>query len=238
MRSSRRRKPKWQENLLLERECGFKSRRPHHMLEVENLHLWRGDRHLLRGLSFSLRAGQALQLLWTNGTGKTSLLRCLAGFLYAEEGQARWNGVETRTDREAFHWDLAFMGHATSLKADLTAAENLRFACALRGPRSAAQLQAALTQVGLCHIDPSLPVRSLSAGQQRRVALARLPLWNAKLWLLDEPAANLDAAGQAVVTDLLKSHLLAGGMAILATHQSLALVGADCRLWHSPQEAI
>jgi heme exporter protein A len=208
------------------------------MLEVENLHLWRGERHLLRGLSFGLRAEQALQLLWTNGTGKTSLLRCLAGFLHTEEGRVRWNGVETRADRDAFHWDLAFMGHTTALKGDLTATENLRFACALRGSRTAVQLAAALAQVGLEHLDPSLPVRSLSAGQQRRVALARLPLWGAKLWLLDEPAANLDAAGQAVVSDLLKSHLNSGGMAILATHQPLALSGTDCRLWHSPQEVI
>lgn len=206
-------------------------------LEVHKLHLWRGDRHLLRGLSFALESGTALQLLWPNGTGKTSLLRCLAGFLHAEEGEIRWNGRPVRADRDAFHWDLAYLGHDTALKADLTAIENLRFSCALRAPRSVAELQAALAAVGLAKIDPRQPVRSLSAGQQRRVALVRLSLWNAKLWLLDEPASNLDAAGQAILEALLKSHLESGGAAILATHHALTLPQAHCRLWHSPSEA-
>ncbi|MFO1502883.1 MAG: ATP-binding cassette domain-containing protein [Steroidobacteraceae bacterium] len=103
--------------------------------------------------------------------------------------------------------------------------------------RSVAELQAALAAVGLAKIDPRQPVRSLSAGQQRRVALVRLSLWNAKLWLLDEPASNLDAAGQAVLEALLKSHLESGGAAILATHHALTLPQAHCRLWHSPSEA-
>lgn len=205
-------------------------------LEVHNLHLWRGDKHLLRALSFSLEAGSALQLLWPNGTGKTSLLRCLAGFAHAEEGRILWNGQAVGADRDAFHWDMAYMGHDTALKADLTALENLRFACALRAPRSDADLNRALDAVGLSKIEPRQPVRSLSAGQQRRVALARLSLWNAKLWLLDEPAANLDAAGQAVLEGILKSHLQSGGAAILATHHALNLPQAHCRLWHSPTE--
>jgi heme exporter protein A len=205
-------------------------------LEVHKLHLWRGDRHLLRGISFTLEAGAALQLLWPNGTGKTSLLRCLAGFLHAEEGEILWRGQSVRVDRDAFHWDLAYLGHDTALKADLTALENLRFACALRASRAEAELQSALDRVGLSKLDPRQPVRSLSAGQQRRVALARLSLWNARLWLLDEPAANLDAAGQGVLEGILKSHLESGGAAILATHHALALPQAHCRLWHSPME--
>jgi heme exporter protein A len=209
---------------------------PNLRLEVHKLHLWRGDRHLLRGLSFALDPGSALQLLWPNGTGKTSLLRCLAGFLHAEEGQIRWGGVSVRADRDAFHWDMAYLGHDTALKADLTALENLRFACALRVPRGEAPLQAALDSVGLSKIDPRQPVRSLSAGQQRRVALARLSLWDAKLWLLDEPASNLDAAGQAVLEALLKAHMESGGAAILATHHALALPQAHCRLWQSPSD--
>lgn len=205
-------------------------------LEVHNLHLWRGDRHLLRALSFQLEAGTALQLLWPNGTGKTSLLRCIAGFLHAEEGEIRWNGQSVRADRDAFHWDLAYLGHDAALKADLTALENLRFACALRAPRAEAELLSALQSVGLAKIDPRQPVRSLSAGQQRRVALARLSLWNARLWLLDEPASNLDAAGQAVLEGILKSHLESGGAAILATHHALSLPQAHCRLWQSPTQ--
>ncbi len=208
------------------------------MLEVSNLHLWRGERHLLRGVNFTLFGGQVLQLLWPNGTGKTSLLRCIAGFLHAEEGELRWQGKPVADDRDGFHWSLAYLGHETAQKGDLTAFENLRFACALRSPFNAERLRSALAGVGLAQIDPDQPVRSFSAGQQRRVALARLSLWGARLWLLDEPAANLDAAGQAVLTGLLQSHLQAGGMVILATHQGIELPGADCRHWRTPQELV
>ncbi|MEO8314664.1 MAG: cytochrome c biogenesis heme-transporting ATPase CcmA [Pseudomonadota bacterium] len=208
------------------------------MLEVSNLHLWRGERHLLRGVNFTLFGGQVLQLLWPNGTGKTSLLRCIAGFLHAEEGDLRWQGKRIAEDRDEFHWSLAYLGHETALKGDLTAFENLRFSCALRRPADSVRLLNTLAQVGLEEIDPDQPVRSFSAGQQRRVALARLSLWDAKLWLLDEPASNLDAAGQKVMTDLLQSHVQAGGMVILATHQPIDLPGADCRYWRSPQEIV
>jgi heme exporter protein A len=150
----------------------------------------------------------------------------------------RWQGRSIREDRDAFHWALAYLGHETALKGDLTAFENLRFACALRSPHSAERLRATLADIGLAHIDPEQPVRSFSAGQQRRVALARLSLWGAKLWLLDEPAANLDTAGQAVLAGLLQSHVHAGGMAIIATHQGIELPGADCRHWHAPQELV
>ncbi|MEO6080695.1 MAG: cytochrome c biogenesis heme-transporting ATPase CcmA [Steroidobacteraceae bacterium] len=208
------------------------------MLEVSNLHLWRGERHLLRGVNFTLFGGQVLQMLWPNGTGKTSLLRCIAGFLHAEAGELRWQGKPFADERDDFLWNLAYLGHETALKGDLTAFENLHFACALRSPPKAELLRATLASVGLAKIDPDQPVRTFSAGQQRRVALARLSLWGAKLWLLDEPAANLDAAGQSVLTDLLQSHLQGGGMVILATHQALELPGADCRYWHAPQEVV
>jgi heme exporter protein A len=207
------------------------------LLEVSQLHLWRGDRHLLRGLTFSLQPGQLLQLLWANGTGKTSLLRCLAGFVHAEQGQTSWNGASVQKDRDAFHWELAYLGHESALKGDLTATENLRYACGLRARHDGAQLQATLAQMGLGQIDPALPVRSMSAGQKRRVALARLALWEAKLWLLDEPVTNLDAAGQAVFARLLGSHLATGGLAIVATHRVIELPGAHSRSWHAPHEA-
>jgi heme exporter protein A len=208
------------------------------LLEVSQLHLWRGDRHLLRGLQFQVDAGQLLQLLWPNGTGKTTLLRCLAGFLHAEQGVVRWQGADVEQDRDAFHWDLAYLGHESALKGDLSAIENLRYACALRLPQGDGPLRAALDQAGLGAIDPSLPVRSMSAGQKRRVALARLSLWGARLWLLDEPATNLDAAGQGVFEKLLGAHLAGGGCAIVATHRAIDLAGADNRFWRAPQEAL
>ena len=212
--------------------------RSDNLLQVTQLHLWRGDRHLLRGLDFAVASGELLQLLWPNGTGKTSLLRCLAGFVHAEEGEIRWNGQSIRDDRSDFHWALAYLGHENALKDELSAQENLRFACALRTRHDAARLDQALDTVGLGRIDPALPVRSFSAGQKRRVALARLALWDARLWLLDEPVTNLDAAGQAVFEKLLSLHLAAGGAAIIATHRQIDLPGAACRYWRTPQEAL
>jgi heme exporter protein A len=206
------------------------------VLEVSNLHVWRGEQHLLRGLHFSLQAGQALQLLWPNGTGKTTLLRVLAGFLHPEEGSLNWRGAPVQDTRTEFCWDLAYLGHDVAMKADLTPFENLRFACGLRYPQTEATLHATLAAVGLGAVDASLPLRSMSAGQQRRVALARLSLWGAKLWLLDEPASNLDAAGVAVLTTLLQAHLAAGGLVIMATHSEIALPGPSYRLWKHSTE--
>jgi heme exporter protein A len=205
------------------------------VLEVTNLHLWRGERYLLRGLNFQISPGQGLQLLWPNGTGKTSLLRCIAGFVAPEEGAVCWNGSAVTKDREAFNRDLAYLGHEGALKGDLTAIENIRYACALRRPHSAAQIRQTLAVMGLHESTQHQVVRSLSAGQKRRVAMARLTLWGARLWLLDEPVANLDSAGQTLMQSILLDHLKTGGMAILATHQAIDLDGAHCRVWNSPE---
>jgi heme exporter protein A len=206
------------------------------VLEVSDLHLWRGDRHLLRGLSLALAPGQALQLLWPNGTGKTSLLRAIAGFTHPESGQVRWKGQLIGADRDAYHRDLAYQGHEPALKADLNATENLRFACGLRNGAGDARINEAMLRVGLKELRADQPVRSLSAGQQRRVALARVLLWDATLWLLDEPAANLDASGQQVLQELLGRHLQDGGMAVLAAHQPVSMDAGACKLWRSPAE--
>jgi heme exporter protein A len=207
------------------------------MLEVDNLHLWRGETHLLRGIGFSLQPGQALQLTWPNGTGKTSLLRCLAGFLHAEEGRLVWKGEDVSRRRESLYREMAYLGHETALKQDLTVSENLRLACAMRCGVRAGEVEAQLHQLGLAEGAWARPVRSLSAGQQRRAALARLALWGAAIWLLDEPASNLDAGGQDALSGLLREHLDAGGMVLLATHLPLDLHGADNRLWEHPAVA-
>jgi heme exporter protein A len=206
------------------------------VLEVSGLHLWRGDRHVLKGVSLRLQAGEALQMLWPNGVGKTSLLRVVAGLLPAESGTVQWNGQSTTTEFDAFAHDLAYLGHDLALKADLTVAENLRYALGLRRAWNADLVHTTLQRLGIEPLADRL-VRQLSAGQQRRAALARLLLWDARLWLLDEPAANLDAAGQAQVVAVIEQHLAAGGCVLLSTHQALPVEQGINRLWYAPQES-
>jgi len=192
---------------------------------------------VLQALSFSLPAGQALQLTWPNGEGKTSLLRCLAGFLHAEEGSIHWRGVDIARHRDPLYRDLAYLGHETALKGDLSILENLRLACAMRCGAADEQIEAQLRRLELPESAWHRPVRQLSAGQQRRAALARLMLWEATLWLLDEPAVNLDARGQAALAELIGDFLQQGGSVILATHSALPLPAASSRIWSRPAEA-
>lgn len=191
-------------------------------LVAENLHLWRGEQHVLRGISFMLARGQCLQIMGANGSGKTTLLRALCGLVPLEEGQVHWHGQPVTRSPHGFHAELSYLGHDNGLKPDLTAVENLRFATQLRRRVGREEIIAALERTGVadCH---AMLLRRLSAGQRRRVALARILLTEAPLWVLDEPAANLDPRGQSLVTDLLATHLTRSGMAIVATHQVLGL---------------
>ena len=193
---------------------------PTERLEVENLHLWRGERHVLRGVHFALARGACLEVCGANGSGKTTLLRTLCGLIYPEEGRVLWNGENVRRDLRAFHAALAYHGHEPPLKSDLTARENLHYWIGIRRQLSAEELTAALARVG------ALPfcerqVRTLSAGQRRRVALAGIALLAVPLWLLDEPATNLDAEGRDLVADLICEQLARGGMVVAAVHQGL-----------------
>lgn len=189
-------------------------------LQANAIHLWRGEKHLLRGVSFSLNAGELLQVVGPNGVGKTSLLRCLAGLLPMESGDVFWQGQPVERVREEFHQQLGWLAHVNALKADLTAAENLYFATALRREVAEAEVQEVLQRLHIPHC-ADLPVRSLSAGQKRRVALARVLLTKATLWILDEPITNLDKAGIAVVEACMADHLAGSGMIIAAAHQNL-----------------
>ena len=189
-------------------------------LHADNLHLWRGDVHVLRGLTFSLDAGCCLQVTGVNGAGKSSLLRALAGLLPLESGTVSWRGLDTRKDHYAFHSELAWLSHGTALKGDLSAHENLYYSAGLRRILTRADIDAALAQVGYAHVDRRL-ARQMSAGQQRRVALARVLLLDCALWLLDEPTSNLDTHGQNMFGQILTSHLERGGLAVVATHQPL-----------------
>lgn len=193
---------------------------PDQMLEVENLHLWRGERHVLRGVRFALARGACLEVSGANGAGKTSLLRALCGLIYPEEGRVLWNGQDVRADLRAFHATLAYLGHEPPLKADLTGRENLRYWIGIRRHLARGELDAALARVGGASWGERL-VRTLSAGQRRRVALAGLALLAVPLWVLDEPTTNLDAEGRQLVGTLIAEQLSRGGMVVAAIHQGL-----------------
>jgi heme exporter protein A len=199
------------------------------MLEVRNLECVRGDRSLFSGIEFMLEAGELLHLQGHNGSGKTTLLRTLCGLITPVQGEVRWNGGNIRKQRENYSSNLLYLGHLGGLKADLTGVENLRILCALEGMNvSEPEIWRALQQLGL-HGHEDLPVRVLSQGQKKRVALARLLLSKSPLWLLDEPFTALDKAAVEYLQQVVTDHVAAGGMVILTTHQEVRLTSGEVR---------
>jgi heme exporter protein A len=192
-------------------------------LELRDLACVRGRRSLFRGLNAMLEPGQLLRVSGANGAGKTSLLRMLCGLLAPAQGQVLWQGQDVQRSREAFHQQLIYLGHAAALKDDLTPLENLHVATRLGGtaPDDAAARQA-LAGAGLGGRE-HVPSRNLSQGQRRRAALARLPLGQALLWVLDEPFNALDTAATAWLLGLIEAHLRRGGLVVLTSHQPVGL---------------
>jgi heme exporter protein A len=191
------------------------------MLEARELACLRGERAVYAGLSFGLAPGGALLLVGANGAGKSTLLRLLAGLLRPEAGALLWDGRDALADRAAHAARLRYLAHGDALKPALTARENLLLFARLWGGDVAAAL-GALDLLPLAE----LPARVLSSGQKRRLALARLALAPAPLWLLDEPTVGLDAASVERLGALLARHRAAGGMVLAATHLPLPLPGA------------
>jgi len=185
-------------------------------LEVTGLSCRRGGRPVFGNLSFSLAPGELLTLTGRNGSGKTTLLRALGLLVAADAGSIRWQGIDVARDRDAWRRCFAWLGHLDGLKADLTVAENLASACRLR-EEPGDRIDSSLVALDLGSL-ADRAVRTLSAGQRRRAALARVLATAAPLWLLDEPLNALDATSQAALRLALKRHLASGGIAIAATH--------------------
>lgn len=199
------------------------------MLEVSNLACSRGDHRLFAGLSFALHSGQIMQIQGANGSGKTSFLRTLCGFIQPDEGKIAWQGVDVRDLAEDYFARVLYLGHLNAIKDELSALENLRISAGLSGIKlDESDAIAALRRMGLKGRE-RLPAKVLSQGQRRRVALARLLVSDAVLWILDEPLAALDVNAVALIEELLDEHLAKQGMVIFTTHQPLKVAGTEMR---------
>ena len=200
-----------------------RSPRPAVQLVIDNVRLTRGLRTVVEGLSAHVEAGEALVLTGANGAGKTTVIRAVAGFLAPAAGSIRLEGGDPElTLAEHCH----YVGHLNGVKPSLTVAENLDFwAAYLGGDATAAKVPEALRRLGLDTLG-AIPAGYLSAGQKRRLALARLLVVHRPLWLLDEPTAALDAAAEALFLKAVNEHLAADGLVVAATHHPLGLKGS------------
>ncbi len=192
------------------------------LVQVENLFCERDERVLFEDLSFTASAGEVIQVEGQNGSGKTTLLRILSGLSNNFEGDIFWKGQSVADVRDDFFRELLYFGHHPGVKAVLTPEENLQWYAAMHPGVDGALINGALEKVGLCGYEDS-PCHTLSAGQNRRVSLARLYLSQAKLWILDEPFTAIDKKGVAEKEQLMLDHANRGGCVIFTTHHELAI---------------
>lgn len=190
------------------------------MLDCKNLTCVREDKILFQNLTFKAQSGEILQVEGPNGVGKTSLFRLIIGLSVPYSGEILWNNTGTSLDRESFHENLLYLGHKSGVKPELTSLENLQFFQKMYPSHNDVDLHHVLAKVGLAGYEDVLTAQ-LSAGQQRRVALARLWLNDCPLWILDEPFTAIDKSGVAVLESLIVAHAGKGGIVILTTHQDL-----------------
>ena len=198
-------------------------------LEVKNLQCIRGDRELFTELSFTLKANQLMMLEGRNGSGKTTLLRALCGLYLPDQGEVLWQNQSIKEQDEAYRCELLYLGHLNAIKPDLTVLENLRINTLLAGEKvSDDELMSALDTIGLYAFE-DFPASQLSQGQKRRVALARLLVSKATLWILDEPFVALDIAAVELLQSIIARHVDNGGMVILTTHQEVPLTSGKIK---------
>ena len=201
---------------------------PSPLLQVEGLNCIRDDRELFCELAFQLGAGQVLLLEGKNGSGKTSLLRILCGFREPDAGHIRWCGNPISDSQ--YYADMAYVGHLDGIKKELTVLENLNLALAL-GQHGQYAIPEALTRVQLAGYQQVL-VQALSAGQKRRMSLARLLVTKNRLWILDEPFTSLDKQGIKLTETLMTEHCSRGGLIVLTSHHDLNLTDVDVQRIH------
>ncbi|MEZ5672118.1 MAG: cytochrome c biogenesis heme-transporting ATPase CcmA, partial [Thiotrichaceae bacterium] len=197
------------------------------LLTVEDLQCIRDDRVLFEGLNFTLQTGQILQIEGRNGSGKTSLLRILCGLTLPTEGTVLWKNQDIQSIRLEYCTELSYIGHVPGIKQELTPLENLAITQALGAVTTTIQRDTALSIVGLYGFE-DVPTRNLSAGQQRRVALARLLIHHTQLWILDEPFTALDRTAINMVEALLDTHARRGGMVVVTSHHKINCEHATC----------
>jgi len=190
------------------------------LLEAERLQSVRGNRTLFTDLDLRVKTGELWQIEGPNGAGKSTLLRILSGLLDPQQGTVRFKSQFIREYREYYHQNLLFIGHKAGIKPELTAIENLEYYAAIQGAPLTEPPFDLLRKVGLVGLE-DVPAQRLSAGQQRRIALARLWLSNATLWILDEPFTSLDVAGIQLLHQRFAEHLQSGGAIVLTSHQAL-----------------
>ncbi|NOQ13495.1 MAG: cytochrome c biogenesis heme-transporting ATPase CcmA [Methyloprofundus sp.] len=197
-------------------------------LEVKNLFCERDERVLFANFSLQINAAEVVQIIGQNGSGKTTLLRILCGLSDAYTGDIFWQGKALDESRDEYYQAMLYVGHLAGVKGSLTAEENLRWMMQLDKSLNKCSIMEALKQVGLYGFE-DVPCHSLSAGQQRRVGLARLYLSSAPLWILDEPFTALDKKGVGEKEALIANHVHDGGSVILTTHHDLMIPGKTVR---------
>ena len=189
-------------------------------LNAKNLSLTRGGRELFTHLNFIVEPGDLLLIQGENGSGKTSLLKIIAGLIEPDSGSLSWSSKNIISQRQSFHKNIAWLSHNPGFKGDLTILENIKYESSLR-KISMEKLEDALKRFQLTKFS-KIPFRFLSVGQQKRAAIVRMCLIDVKVWLMDEPLSNLDATGQSLVIDLINNHINNSGLCVLASHHEIS----------------